>query len=316
MRHEHLAWLNLRKSGEIGTSGMDWNWHRMMTLEKLTGADIFPFLCLEDEESTPPSSPPPVAAVARRKFDDEEDSDDVLDDWEAAEDSEVEREKAQKAAAAKAKAEAEALANKKSRSQRIAEHQAAAARRRAEEESEEESDSEEDLAAKREKLRRTEQDADLKHAEDLFGDIDLNRTRNRTAPNKSVISDANDPTKSIDLASIPLFKPGTKPQFTALTNALVPLLTAQSKKPAYTLWLQDFTKQLVKDLPSQEIKKIASAMTAASNEKLKEEKAADKSGKKTKAAKTKTSLVATRGADLNAYDDVGDDSASFDISLS
>lgn len=77
MRHEHLAWLNLRKSGEIGTSGMDWNWHRMMTLEKLTGADIFPFLCLEDEESTPPSSPPPVAAVARRKFDDEEDSDDV-----------------------------------------------------------------------------------------------------------------------------------------------------------------------------------------------------------------------------------------------
>ncbi|EGE06041.1 hypothetical protein TEQG_05155 [Trichophyton equinum CBS 127.97] len=233
MRHEHLAWLNLRKS--------------------------------EDEESTPPSSPPPVAAVARRKFDDEEDSDDVLDDWEAAEDSEVEREKAQKAAAAKAKAEAEALANKKSRSQRIAEHQAAAARRRAEEESEEESDSEEDLAAKREKLRRTEQDADLKHAEDLFGDIDLNRTRNRTAPNKS------------------------------------------AKKPAYTLWLQDFTKQLVKDLPSQEIKKIASAMTAASNEKLKEEKAADKGGKKTKAAKTKTSLVATRGADLNAYDDVGDD---------
>lgn len=135
----------------------------------------------------------------------------------------------------------------------------------------------------------------------------MNRTRNRTAPNKSVISDANDPTKSIDLGSIPLFKPSTKPQFTALTNALVPLLTAQAKKPAYTLWLQDFTKQLVKDLPSQEIKKIASAMTAASNEKLKEEKAADKGGKKTKAAKTKTSLVATRGADLNAYDDVGDD---------
>lgn len=145
----------------------------------------------------------------------------------------------------------------------------------------------------------------------MFGDIDLARTRNRTAPTKSVISDANDPTKSIDLASIPLFKPTTKPQFTALTNTLVPLLTAQSKKPAYTLWLQEFTKQLVKELPSQEIKKIASAMTAASNEKLKEEKAADKSGKKTKAAKTKTSLVASRAgnnrADLTAYDDVADD---------
>ncbi|KAM5438281.1 Translation initiation factor 3 subunit J component [Microsporum ferrugineum] len=265
----------------------------------------------DEEQSTPPSSPPLVAAQ-RRKFDDEEDSDDVLDDWEAAEDSEVEREKAKKAAAAKAKAEAESLASKKSRSQRIAEHQAAARQRaQEEEEEEEETDSEEDLAAKREKLRRTEQEADLKHAEDLFGDIDLARTRNRTAPTKSVISDANDPTKSIDLASIPLFKPTTKPQFTALTNTLVPLLTAQSKKPAYTLWLQEFTKQLVKELPSQEIKKIASAMTAASNEKLKEEKAADKSGKKTKAAKTKTSLVASRAgnnrADLTAYDDVADD---------
>ncbi|KAK2882745.1 Translation initiation factor 3 subunit J component [Arthroderma sp. PD_2] len=266
----------------------------------------------DEEQSTPPSSPPLVAA-ARRKFDDEEDSDDVLDDWEAAEDSEVEREKAKKAAEAKAKADAEALAKKKSRAQRIAEHQAAAARRREEESSEEETDSEEDLATKREELRRTEQAADLKHAEDLFGDIDLARTRNRTAPTKSVISDANDPTKSLDLASIPLFKPSTKPQFTALTNALVPLLTAQSKKAAYTLWLQDFTKQLVKELPSQEIKKIASAMTAASNEKLKEEKAAEKGGKKTKAAKTKTSLVATRaggngrGADLTAYDDVADD---------
>ena len=47
----------------------------------------------EDEDSsTPPSSPPLAAAVPRRsKFDDEEAEDsDVLDSWDAAEDSEGE----------------------------------------------------------------------------------------------------------------------------------------------------------------------------------------------------------------------------------
>ena len=120
----------------------------------------------DDESSTPPSSPP-VGAVRRGKFDDEEaeDSDvrgsthifprclpsagrqvagepitdrcapfvlQVLDSWDAAEDSEVEREKAKKAAEAKAKAEAGAAADKKSKTQRIAEHQADRARRIAE----------------------------------------------------------------------------------------------------------------------------------------------------------------------------------------
>ena len=45
----------------------------------------------------------------------------VLDSWDAAEDSEVEREKAQVAAAKKAKADAEAAASKKSKAQRVAE---------------------------------------------------------------------------------------------------------------------------------------------------------------------------------------------------
>ncbi|KLJ08237.1 translation initiation factor 3 subunit J [Blastomyces silverae] len=110
---------------------------------------------------------------------------------------------------------------------------------------------------------------------------------------------------------MPLFKPGTKTQFAELTEALIPLLTAQSKKPQYPIWAQDFAKKLVKELSSGDIKKIASALTAAGNEKLKEEKAAEKGGKKSKAAKTKTSVVVgrdvggARGADLTAYD--GDD---------
>lgn len=130
--------------------------------------------------------------------------------------------------------------------------------------------------------------------------------KKRSAPKAAVISDSNDPTKSIDLSALPLFKPSTKTQFTQLTTILAPLLAAQSKKAHYSIWVQDFAKQLVKELPSQDIKKVASALTAASNEKMKEEKAAEKGGKKSKAAKTKTSLVGSRAAvDTTAYD--GDD---------
>ncbi|KAL4990529.1 eukaryotic translation initiation factor 3 subunit J [Aspergillus falconensis] len=259
-----------------------------------------------DEEEEESVSPPPVAA--RRRFDDEEEEEDVLDSWDAAEDSEVEREKAAKAAEAKAKAEAEAAANKKSKAQRIAEHKSR--RKAAEDEDDDESD--EDEAEKRARLRRTEKDSDLKHAEDLFGDIDLNRNRGK---NKTiVVHDASgDPTQAIDLSAMPLFKPATKEQFATLTSTLAPLLSAQSKKPQYALWLPEFAKQLAKELPSGDIKKVASALTTLSNEKMKEERAADKGSKKTKAAKTKVSLVASRSdkIETTAYDDDGLDDDDF-----
>ncbi|KAJ5678645.1 hypothetical protein N7462_006889 [Penicillium macrosclerotiorum] len=249
----------------------------------------------DEEESV---SPPPVAP--RRRFDDEEE-DDVLDSWDAAEDSEVEREKAKKAEEAAAAAKAAAAANKKTKAQRIEEHREQ--RRRdadAEDDFEEESEGE-----RRERLRRTEKDADLQHASDLFASIDMNR--NRGAPKAVVITDSADPTNSIDLSSMALFKPTTKDQFTRLSDTLIPLITPHSKKPHYALWAQEFTRRLVKELPSTEIKKIASALTTASNEKMREERAADKGNKKTKAAKTKVSLVANRDnhIDNTAYD--GDD---------
>ncbi|KAE8152110.1 eukaryotic translation initiation factor 3 subunit J [Aspergillus avenaceus] len=256
----------------------------------------------DEEEST---SPPPVAA--RRRFDDEEE-DDVLDSWDAAEDSEVEREKAAKAAEAKAKADAEAAANKKSKAQRIQEHKATRKQRAEDEDS---SDDDEDEAERRARLRRTEKDSDLKHAEDLFGDIDLNRMRNRGTPKAVVVSDSADPTQAVDLSAMALFKPATKEQFGRLTETLIPLLTPQSKKPQYALWALEFSKQLVKELNSADVKKIASAMTTMSNEKMKEERAADKGSKKSKAAKTKVSLVTQRDNKLDAsYDDgdgLGDD---------
>ena len=87
----------------------------------------------------------------------------------------------------------------------------------------------------------------------------------------------------------------------------MPLLAANSSKAHYTLFMQEFTKQIAKELPSDQIKKIASGLTTLSNEKLKEEKAAEKGGKKSKAAKTKVALNASRDisfrADTAAYGD-------------
>lgn len=263
----------------------------------------------EDSESSTPPTSPPVGTVRRgNKFDDEEDNDsDVLDSWDAAEDSEVEREKAKKAAEAKAKADAEAAANKKSKKERVAEHRAERARQLA---AESESEDDETEAQHRERMRRTEMESDLKHAADLFGDIGTSKSRKANTAGSAIPVDPKDPTKTIDMASLPLLNPQTKAQFENMRNILVPIIGGNSKKAHYVLFLQEFAKQLAKDLPSDQIKKIASTLTALSNEKMKEEKAADKSGKKSKAQKTKTSLVTSRPnvASVETYDDdFGDD---------
>ncbi|KPM40010.1 hypothetical protein AK830_g6577 [Neonectria ditissima] len=258
----------------------------------------------EDSDSDSSSSSPAVsgvAPVARRKFDDEEDDSDVLESWDA-DDSEVEREKAKKEAEAKAEAAAKAAA-KKPKAVRIAEKQAERLRRLALEDDEEDLD--EDESEKRERLRRTEQEADLAHAADLFGDAGLSAGRAKTKT-AAVVVDKKDPTNTVDIAKLPLFDPKTKAQFELLRVTVGPVISAHSKKAHYSLFLQEFTKGLAREMPSEQIKKLASALTALSNEKMKEEKAADKS-KKTKASKTKTSLVTGRAnvADVHAYEDDG-----------
>lgn len=229
----------------------------------------------------------------------------VLESWDAAEDSEVEREKAKKAEAAKLAAEAEAKANKKSKAQRIKERQEA---RAAELAAEGESSDEETEAQKRERLRRTEKDSDMKHAQDLFGDVGtVPAGRKATTAGAAVALDASDPTRTVNIADLPLFKPTTKTQFENLRNTLVPIIGAHSKKAHYAIFLQEFAKQLAKDLPSDQVKKVASTLTALSNERMKEEKAAQGGGKKTKASKNKTSLVANRAdvIDTKTYEDDG-----------
>lgn len=233
----------------------------------------------------------------------------MLDSWDAAEDSEVEREKAKKAAEAKAKAEAEAKASKKSKTQRLQE-KIAERQKRQEEDSDYESD--EDEATKRARLAQAQKEADLKHAEDLFGgDVGGVPSSRKAVIKGSTVSDPKDPSNLIDLSKMAIFDPKTKTQFEQLREVMGPIISNNSKKAHYTLFLVEFAKQLAKDLPSDQIKKVSSALTTLSNEKLKEEKAQEKGGKKTKAAKTKTTLAIARpsATDTTAYDDneFGDD---------
>ncbi|OQO07661.1 hypothetical protein B0A48_07358 [Cryoendolithus antarcticus] len=268
----------------------------------------------EESDSTAPSSPiaaPVVVAPRRSKFDDEEDDDDVLDSWDAAEDSEVEREKTKKAAEAKAKADAAAQALKKSKGQRLEEIREKNMRRKLEQEMEAEVEESEDEGERRRRMREEEKLADLANAEDLLGMA--NGNKKTAGPKVITIQEGSDPSSAIDLSSLKLFDPQTAGGFTKLKETMVPLLAGNNaKKAQYPIFMQDFTKQLVKDLNSDQIKKIATILSTMSNEKMKEEKAADKGAKKTKAAKTKPVMAASRNvahmADTTAYDDdLGDD---------
>lgn len=231
-------------------------------------------------------------------------SEQVVDDWDAAEDSDAEREKAKVTEEAKKKAEAEALLNKKSKAQRVEEHRMANMRRKQEEiddVSEEEDEREKVL-----RQRALEKEMDEKNAADLFSGVG---TKTKKEAARTVLADESDPTSAIDLGSLKLFNPSTRDQFQTLRETLAPLMNANAKKAQYTTFLSEFNKEIAKDLPSDQIKKVASALTTLSNEKMKEEKLAEKGGKKTKAAKTKTTLNAARNpttrADTNAYDDDG-----------
>ncbi|KAF2857774.1 translation initiation factor eIF3 subunit [Piedraia hortae CBS 480.64] len=257
-----------------------------------------------EADSTPQSSPPAVP-VRRGKFEDEEDED-VLEDWENEPDSEEEREKAKQAEAAKAKAEAEAKASHKSKSQRRAERIEENMRKKQHVLDMDSSD-DEDEAAKRARLRAAEKESDLRNAEDLFGGAGSGKADRGIKP--ITVVDEKDPGNAIDLSSMKLFNPATPQQFLKLRETLVPLLTANSKKPSYATFMPELAKQLCKEMSSEQIKKVASALTTLSNEKMREEKAAEKGGKKTKAAKTKTTLNASR------YMEVANDTADYSYGL-
>lgn len=230
----------------------------------------------------------------------------VLDSWDAAEDSEEEREKAKKA---QEKA-AQAAKDHKTKTERIAEHQKQSAALKAQQAAAAAAIANETPAER----RRREEESDLKHAEALFADIDDRADSGVSSPaakaskgpddvrRKAIaLADPKDPSKSIDLSALPLFNPTTKQQFSDLQNIITPLITANIRKGQYPLFVQELVRNLVKDMSSENIKKVASIVTTLSNEKLREEKAAS-STKKGGKAKKQPALVGAASKDADRID--------------
>ena len=242
----------------------------------------------------------------------------VLDSWDAADDSEEERKKATKSAAAAEKAAAEALANKKTSAERIADKKMLSALRQAEADALADALANETPAEQRARVQAREEAADLAHAADLFGAVGIGAgsgTSGRgTRPAAYV--DPQDPTKAIDLGGLAVFKPVTKANFDLLRDTLVSLVGANTKKPHYNMFLQETMRALAKELPSEQIRLLASKLTTLANEKQKEEKDATKGGKKKGGAATKKAGLAGAGkeidrVDTHTYDDAYDDFDDF-----
>ena len=156
-------------------------------------------------------------------------------------------------------------------------------------------------AERRAREERMRIEGDLAHATSLFAGVGIEAGSGGTKGKPVTTEDPEDPTKSIDLSSLPLFAPKGKDGFTQLREVLVPLLVANSKKAHYSLFLQEFVRQLGKDMSSEQVRKVATGLTILANEKQKEEKAAEKGGKKTKAARGKTTLAAA-GKEADKFD--------------
>ena len=185
-------------------------------------------------------------------------------------------------------------------------------RRRQAVEDGDESEESEDENEKRQRMRRMEKEADLKNAESLFGEMGVNdsaKSKASDAKKTTILVDPKNPGSAVDLAQLKLFNPQTLPQFIELRDTVAALINSNSKKAQYPGFATEFVKMISKDLSSEQIKKIGSGLSTLGNEKMREEKAAEKGGKKTKAAKSKTTLNASRDtvgrADTNAYDGDG-----------
>ncbi|ODQ55295.1 translation initiation factor eIF3 subunit [Saitoella complicata NRRL Y-17804] len=211
-----------------------------------------------------------AAVPTKSKWDDEDASDDdVADAWDAASDSESEKPKSNELAFAPPPKKKGTL------KQKIAEKEAArkqaeeekAARQAAGEYSDEE-DEEEDPRERAERLRQEEIESDLRNAADLLGDV-----RITPADKVAAVAAGGDPLEALKTISLK-----DKDDFTKLSEALVPLFTEVARTPFYTTFLHQFLRDITWPLDSEEIKKCASKLTTAGNEKQREEKAAQ--GKK------------------------------------
>jgi len=244
----------------------------------------------ESSESSPAQSKKPTtkAVPVKSKFaGEDEEEDEPASDWEDSSDEEEKKPAAPASNAAPPKKKGTLKA-------KIAEKEAAKAERRANGEDSDEYDSDAVLDP-REKARRDKErelKSDLNNAADLLGTAALGGTSSK------------------ELDSIISFQPRTKEDFIQLSDLIVQyVIQKHENKPLYAAFIEHHARALCLPLKDVEIRKVASGLTALSNEKQKE--ARDKaSGKKKPKSAGKPILGAAKAGsrvDTGVYDESLDD---------
>lgn len=221
------------------------------------------------------------------RFDDEDD--DVLDNWEAAGESDDDE---------------LSKMNEPTR-KRVPVHQRIAEREnkeRLELEKKAIESAIEDEKTKKERLRQAQFESDLNHATNLLGEADLH-PRSR-ASNTSSVSTPVGPTKLSDLA---IFKAKTKADFDTLRKTLAPLLNelSETSSTMHANFVIELCRDVCKPLSPDQIRKVTSTLTALSNEKVREERA--NRGKKKKPIVKASSTKVDEVRDTTNYEEFDDD---------
>ncbi|CAK5269680.1 unnamed protein product [Mycena citricolor] len=259
----------------------------------------------DDESSKPaPSAPVPVKKNAKWDGEDEDDNG-PASDWDASSDDE------EKPAPAKSSAPPKKKGTIK---QKLAEKEAARVARL---EAGTDDDYDSDLALDpREKARRDKErelNADLNNAAELFGSAALGGlTLSFGKDYQGLTEILMLGTSSVELDSLISAQPRTKDDFVKLSNQIIEVIIKRHQsKPLYTAFVEQFARDLCEPLKDVEVRKVASGLTALSNEKQKEQR--DKASGKKKVKSNKPVLGAAKAnsrVDTGAYDEALDDFGS------
>lgn len=140
----------------------------------------------------------------------------------------------------------------------------------------------EDEGERRARVRRLEEESDRKLFEDLLG-FD-------SCSDSSSTSDAGQSSFTLgDLSHKSVFNPETREEFLTLRETLLPILSRNSQNPHYGSFLVELIPQLARDLPAEEVRKIESMLIRIFNEKVKKEREVQRPYKKASTQKRSTS---------------------------
>ncbi|KAI8980018.1 eukaryotic translation initiation factor 3 subunit J [Trametes punicea] len=247
----------------------------------------------EDDLPKHASSAPIPKKPARSKWEGEDEEDDApVSDWEAeSSEQEEEDEKPKPAPAAIPPPK-----KKGSLKAKLAEKEATKATKAAVDEDEYDEDAVLDPREKARRDKERELAADLSNAADLFGSVALGGTSSK------------------ELDWLISAQPRTKEDFIEFSNRLIEtVMKRHMDKPLYAAFLEHHVRALAMPLRDVEVRKVASGLTALSNEKQKEQR--DKaSGKKKPKTAVKPSLGAAKPSsklDTTVYDEALDDFDDF-----